>query len=80
MLRLKQVAERLQCSLSNVYALVQSGRLPVVTTGARGKGYRVSEDDLAKFLAGGKRGGPSPAALQPQPPRPRLKHLNLGGP
>ena len=56
MLRLNEVAERLKCSLSNVHNLVTSGRLPALSTGAGGKGYRVTEEDLAAFIAEGKLG------------------------
>lgn len=40
MLKLREVAERLNCSLGNVYSLVAAGMLPVVPTGAHGKGER----------------------------------------
>lgn len=42
MLKLTEVAERLGCSLSNVYSLKDQGLLAVVLTGAGGKGYRVA--------------------------------------
>jgi excisionase family DNA binding protein len=54
MLRLTEVAERLNCSLSNVYNLIESGKLPIVPTGARGKGYRVTETDLQAFIEQGR--------------------------
>jgi excisionase family DNA binding protein len=50
LLKLSEVSQRLNCSLSNVYALVDSGKLPVIRTGGFGKGYRVSEDDLRTFI------------------------------
>ncbi len=56
MLRLNEVAERLNCSVSNVYALMDCGKLPVVATGAAGKGYRVREEDLAAFIEQGRHG------------------------
>ena len=56
MLKLSQVAERLNCSLSNVYNLVTSGRLMVTPTGAGGKGYRVAEDELQRFLEESRKG------------------------
>lgn len=55
MLRLSQVAERLNTSLSNVYALKDSGRLPVVSAGAGGKGFRVLEADLENFIENARR-------------------------
>lgn len=51
MLKLRQVAQRLNCSLSNVYALVESGELAHTPIGAGGKGIRVSEDQFKTFLA-----------------------------
>ena len=56
MLKLSQVAERLNCSLSNVYNLVASGKLTVTPTGASGKGYRVSDDELQRFLSDARKG------------------------
>jgi excisionase family DNA binding protein len=56
MLKLSQVADRLNCSLSNVYNLVASGKLTVTPTGAGGKGYRVAEAELQRFLDEGSKG------------------------
>lgn len=50
MLKLKDVAKRLNCSLANVYALVESGELSSIPIGANGKGLRVSEEQLKTFL------------------------------
>lgn len=50
MLKLTAVAERLNCSVANVYALKDQGLLAVISTGANGRGYRVSEEELARFL------------------------------
>ena len=61
MLRLRQVAERLNISVSGVHALVEKGLLPVICTGAGGKGYRVTEDDLAAFIESRRKG------REPQP-------------
>jgi excisionase family DNA binding protein len=55
MLRLSQVAERLNVSVSTVYALASSGKLPVIATGAGGRGYRVTESDLQAFIEGARR-------------------------
>jgi excisionase family DNA binding protein len=66
--RLKQVAEILGCSLSNVYALGESGKLPIIAIGAGGKGYRVSEADLKGFLDSQKKGRkPEPSSPQCRP-------------
>jgi excisionase family DNA binding protein len=49
LLKLKQVAERLNCSLSNVYSLAATGELPIHRVGVK-KGLRVAEDDLLAYL------------------------------
>jgi excisionase family DNA binding protein len=79
MLKLIEVAVRLNCSLSNVYALVQSGRLPAVATGANGKGYRVREEDFQAFIDEGRKGRRSPPLPAKENPRPQgrlFKHLD----
>ena len=48
MLRVRQVAERLNCSISTVYSLVESGKLGH----HRCPGIRVGEEQLAAFLEG----------------------------
>ena len=50
LLKFKQVADRLNCSLSNVYALAETGVLPVHHVGVK-KGKRVAEEDLNAYLA-----------------------------
>jgi excisionase family DNA binding protein len=75
MLKLSDVAQRLNCSLSNVYALVESGRLDAVQIGATGKGYRVTEEELQRFIESNRRGRtPSP---WPEKTKPVLRHLRL---
>jgi excisionase family DNA binding protein len=66
-LRLKAVAQELGCSLSNVYALGESGKLRIIATGAGGKGYRVREADLEAFIESQTRG------QRPEPPPPRCR-------
>ena len=79
MLKLKQVSQRLNCSLSNVYALVESGELAHTPVGANGKGIRVSEEQLKAFLAEREiKGGQEPAPRQRNTgPRPTLKHVQI---
>jgi excisionase family DNA binding protein len=48
LLTVNETAQRLGCSTANVYALIQSGELPVVPVGRR-KGYRIDIRDLAQF-------------------------------
>lgn len=49
LLRLREVAQRLTCSLSNVYALIEAGVLPKHRVGLK-KGFRVAEEDLLAYL------------------------------
>lgn len=71
MLRIRQVAERLNCSVSTAYSLIETGKL----AHHRCCGIRVSEDQLAAYLDETKR--------EPEPhrriarSRPRLKHITL---
>ena len=63
-----EVARMLNTSLSNVYSLIATGKLPVVRTGANGKGYRVAKTDLDRFIEEGKKGrgiAPPPEKLRP---------------
>ena len=74
MLTAKQATERLSCSFTNTYALIQSDRLPASCVGATGKGYRISEEDLTNFLKEGKKG--RRIAAWPEKAKPiQLKHL-----
>jgi excisionase family DNA binding protein len=50
MFTVKQVAERLHCSLSNAHALIASGKLKAYRVGAGGACLRVSEEHLQEFL------------------------------
>jgi excisionase family DNA binding protein len=71
-LRVQQVASRLNCSAATVYALVESGRLGH----HRCPGVRVSEEQLAAYLEATRRErGNSP--VKTNPPRPRLKHITV---
>ena len=49
LLRVNQVARRLNLSLSTVYQLIESGRLPSHNVGMR-KGIRVAESDLLAYV------------------------------
>jgi excisionase family DNA binding protein len=73
MLKPQQVAERLNCSIKTVYALIESGKLGHY----RCPGVRVSEDQLLAYLDLSKRErGPAPQQRNTGP-RPRLKHISL---
>ena len=69
-LTVKQVAERLGVSASQVYALCASGKLPNRRFGNGGRGaIRVSEEQLAEFLEATK--------FKPAAALPALRHIQL---
>ena len=79
----RQVAEKLGCSLSNVYGLKDAGLLAVVPTGAGGKGYRVTDEELERFIRErrehrGKDAGSFPKSSDPCPKNAtrRFEHLD----
>lgn len=57
LLRVSEVAERLRCSTSNVYALLAQGRLKHFRVGAGKAGIRCSEEHVAEYLRSAERGG-----------------------
>lgn len=77
LLTLRAVAERTGSCLSNIYALIHSGKIGSFRVGANGKGYRVSERQLQAFLESRRE---HPGKNAPPPPKknnPRLfKHLD----
>ncbi len=72
MLKVADVAKRLNCSIAKVYQLIESKRLPHY----RCSGIRVSEEQLAEYLASCS---VSTATTKPtvKLPRQRLKHIRL---
>lgn len=50
LLTVSQVAERLQCSIANVYSLIEKKELGAFKVGANGGGLRVSDVMLEAFL------------------------------
>jgi excisionase family DNA binding protein len=75
LLTVKQVAERLNCCESQVYALLGAGRIAYVQIGlGRQGGKRIDERDLEAFIAAAKRGGVPPRTPRPAPPK--LKRLS----
>lgn len=50
MMSLKDAAAYLGCSKANIYALKDRGLISVSSVGAGGKGYRVAEEELRRFL------------------------------
>ncbi len=75
LLTVAEAATYLGCSRANVYALIDSGELPVVTIG-KSRGYRIDRSDIDAFIQRRKtcKGDPKPA---PPVSRPRLKHIRL---
>ena len=71
MLRVSQVAKRLNCSVATVYQLIETKRL----SHYRCPGIRVSEDQLTEYLDSGRIGVVQPALTKPQ--HGRLKHIRL---
>lgn len=57
LLKIRDVAKRLNCSLSNVYALVAAGELKSFRVGRGKKGYRFSDEQVQDFLAKSETGG-----------------------
>ncbi len=74
MLRIKQVAERLNLSESKVYELVEQGKLGHHRMDGA---IRVSEEQLAEYLETTKREGRDAASRKPRQRRPELRHLRL---
>lgn len=72
LLTLRQASEFLGCSLANVYALKDLGLLPVVSVGAGGKGFRIEQAELERWINQrrehpGKNAPPPPPRNVPQP-------------
>ena len=74
MMKVADIAKRLNCAPSTVYELVESGQLPAYRIGLRRGGIRVTEEQLQEYLQACESRA---AAAQPRPPRTRLKHLKL---
>ena len=76
LLKVPEVAERLSCSASKVYQLLASGALQHYTLGPGRGGKRVSEEQLAAFLASRQKGGPGEPAA-PKVLRQPFRHVKL---
>jgi excisionase family DNA binding protein len=73
-LRVKQVAERLNLSISKTYELLEKGALPHHRFGGA---IRVSEEQIAAFLSDTVRGREPPPDERTRRPRTALKHLKV---
>jgi excisionase family DNA binding protein len=74
MLRAKQVAERLQLSLSKVYALVETGKLGHHRMDGA---IRFSEEQVAEYLDATKRERLGERPFEPTRSRSPLKHVRV---
>lgn len=73
MMRVSDVATRLNCSVSSVYALIESRRL----AHHRCPGIRISEEQLAAYLEQTKREHVTSEPVKAKPPHPRLRHITI---
>lgn len=73
LLKIPDVARRLNCSVATVYSLIESRKLPHY----RCPGIRVSEEQIAAYLEQSRREAKSDVPPKPRLPRQRLKHIRL---
>ena len=73
LLRVADIARRLNCGVSTVYNLIERGQLPH----HRCPGIRVSEEQIAAFLATCQRGPVTERKQARTTARPRLRDLVL---
>jgi len=72
----REVAKSLEISVSLTYRLIESGKLRCTRHGLGRGVIRVSEAQLADYLAMAER-GPRPTLPESAPHRMRLKHIQL---
>ncbi|WP_146599765.1 helix-turn-helix domain-containing protein [Novipirellula aureliae] len=77
MLTVNEVADRLNVAPSTVYGLLSQGRLKCYRIGLGRGTIRVSEDELARFLAATVSDPSEHETEQPQEPRQSLKHIKM---
>ena len=74
LLRVSEVAERLELAASKVYELVERRKL----SHHRLEGaIRISEDQIMEYLEETKRERETSEPVKTKPPRPRLRHITL---
>ena len=73
LLRVAEVAVRLNCSVSTAYSLIENGKLGH----HRCPGVRVSEEQLAAYLEETKREREEPAPAKIKFPHAQLRHISL---
>ena len=74
LLRVPEIAARLQISKSKVYELIETGAMPHYRIGGS---VRVAEEQLAAYLDGVKREPEERTSSPVRRARPVLKHLKL---
>jgi excisionase family DNA binding protein len=74
LLRVMEVAERLQISRSKAYELIESGAMPHYRIGGS---VRVAEEQLQAYLESVRREPEPPRTATVARPRTKLKHLTL---
>jgi excisionase family DNA binding protein len=72
----REVARSLEISVSLTYRFIESGKLRCSRHGMGRGVIRVSEDQLADYLAMAEQ-GPRPSLPESAPRRMRLKHIQL---
>ena len=80
LLKIRAVAERLNCSDSFVRSLIAQGRLRFHRLGKGQGGIRVSEEQLAAYLQATEQGGTDATPAPPPAPKMQrhvLMHLTL---
>lgn len=75
LLKPRQLAERLNVSLSTVYGLIESGKIACHRIGLGRGAVRISEEDFAAYLSA-SRSLPRAEPVR-KPHRPRLRHIKL---
>ena len=74
MMKVQEVAKRLNCSVSTVYELVEAGKLAAYRIGLRRGSIRVTEEQIEAYLASCQS---TPLEPKPSSPRIKLKHLRV---
>ena len=77
LLKPRQLAERLNVSVSTIYCLVETGRIACHRIGVGRGAVRVSEEQLAEYLESTKTELREPTIRRTIPRLPQLKHVRL---
>lgn len=77
LLKPRQLAERLNVSLSTVYGLIETGKIACHRIGVGRGAVRVSEEQLAEYLESTKRERREPTVERTVPRLSQLRHVRL---